>query len=181
MISRLSKQILSPIPDVRTCLALVMILGAVLGVTSAALTLTGLEMGRSQGWIQRGSDPTMGVWISAIAMYLAILVVVAWMAGLVLHTVERALVLAESDAAEPLEREPLWIAGTDYRADCAVGQLRPWGCAPVPMSRSIVGRSPGSTTAPSFAASTPTPPTRSAGVGLCGAWLRPMNGARRPG
>ena len=130
MISRLSEQILSPIPDVRTCLALVMILGAVLGVTSAVLTLTGLEMGRSQGWIQRGSDPTMGVWISAIAMYLAILVVVAWMAGLVLHTVERALVFAKSDAAEPLEREPLWIAGTDYRADCAVGQLRPVGMRP---------------------------------------------------
>ena len=29
-----------------------------------------------------------------------------------------------------IEREPLWIAGTDYRADCAVGQLRPVGMRP---------------------------------------------------
>ena len=181
MISRLSQQILSPIPDVRTCLALVMILGAMLGAVSVALALTGLDMGKSQGWIERGSDPTMGVWIVVIAMYLASLVFVAWMARLVLHTVERALALAESDAAEPLEREPLWIPGTDYRADCAVGQLRPVGmrpCSDEPFYRRSLTRF---NDRPELCRQHTTPPTRSAGVGPCGAWFGPMNGARRPG
>ena len=30
----------------------------------------------------------------------------------------------------PIERDPLWIPGTVYRADCAVGQLRPVGMPP---------------------------------------------------
>ena len=144
MISRLSAKILSLIPDVRTRLALVMIAAAaVLGAVSTDLMRIVMEIGESQGWIRPANDHTMGFWIITIAIDLAIYVVALWIAAKTFRRVERALVLAESDAAEPLEREPLWIPGTDYRADCAVGQLRPWGmrpCSDEPFYRRLLTR-----------------------------------------
>ena len=110
MITRLFRKTISTITFSRLFLVVVLMIGMMLGATSMHLMYLVVEVGESQGWIQPGGDRALGIQIVDMVLVLAMFVSGVWGATGAIRNGEHLLVLAATNAAEPLGREPLSVS-----------------------------------------------------------------------